>query len=476
MPFPFRLSTTSQLSFQTKLTSSTHPSLPSLTTSQRAFLRAALKSHKRLSPTDQSNNLPSLVTAIRSYLKHLTSLDLALGGKPVAGEDVDIALLSEIEVEWRPTLSPSTVPGRENDRVKGRGLDFEIYFIHHTLALVQTLVARQALLGLYASSTPTADQRLAFVQNATKSLRIAYSIHSYLTYRSTSTSDGPPTFPASAVDISASAQVALQNLAQAELNLLAVLKDDPYPALLVQSRNKDDREWMIKPPEIPKVRAQVLRRLCVGAAEKAAVASAALAGDSGRVSKELIEYCEDVQKTAHAKACRFAAIDSDIGGETGKAIAWLRAGMNELGVDVSKEGIRSKGLNKLKTSWNERREDRRITKGDSSWGADAGKVEESRILDYLDKKLTKENATINVQLIPEWKPLLATVPSGMVLPIEEKWKLEVLEEDELARMRGPLEDGEGAQDDSSDDENTKWSHSIGASPATTQDHHGKSYY
>lgn len=475
MPFPFLLSTTSHLSFHTNLTSSTHPSLPSVTTSQRAFLRAALKSHKRLSPADQSNNLPNLVTAITSYLKHLSSLDLALGGKPVSGEDVDIALVNEIEVEWRPTLCGGIVPGRESDRVKGRGLDFEIYFIHHTLGILHALIARQALLGLYASITPTLDQRLAFIQNATKSLKTAYSLHSYLSHRSNFAADGPPLFPSSAADISAPVQSALQSLAQAELNLLAVLKDDPYPALLVQSRNKDDREWMIKAPQIPKVRAQVLRRLCIGAAERAAAASAALKGETKRVSKDLIDYCDDAQHTARAKACRFAAIDSDITGETGKAIAWLRAGMNELGIDVSKDGTRSKGLSKLKASWNEKREDRRIAKGDATWGADAGKAEESRILEYLDRKLTKENDTVNVQLIPEWKPLLATMPSGMVMPIDEKWKPEVLQEEELAVMRGPPDD-EGDQGDSSGDETERKGQPVGAFPGTNQDYQGTSYY
>ena len=476
MPFPFLLPTTSQLSFQSNLTSSTHPSLPSITTSQRSFLRAALKAHKRLSPADQSNNLPNLITAITSYLKHLNSLDLALGGKPVSGEDVDIALINEIEVQWRPTLSSNVVPGRESERVKGRGLDFEIYFVHNTLALVHNLLARQALLNLYASSTPTVEQRLAFVQIATKSLKAAYSIHSYLTYRSTSTSEGPPSFPSSAADITAPVQVALQNLAQCELNLLAVLKDDPYPALLIQSRNKDDREWMIRAPEIPKVRAQVMRRLCVGAAEKAALASAALKGEGKKVSKDLIDYCDDVQKTSRAKACRFAAIDADLTGQTGKAIAWLRAGMNELGIDISKDGARTSGLNKLKAAWDEKREDRKIAKGDSTWGAEGGKAEESRILDFLDKKLTKENNTVNVQLVPEWKPLLATMPSGMVLPIEERWKPASLEEDELAAMRGPPEDGGDGGGDSSDDGEVKRSQPVGAFPGTSQDYQGSGYY
>jgi hypothetical protein len=434
-----------------------------------------LKSHKRLSPSDQPNNLPNLISIISSYLRHLSSLDVALCGNPVSGEDVDIALVKEIEVQWRPTLSTSAVPGRDSERVKGRGLDYEIYFVYHTLALVHNLVARQALLQLYAAATPTPEQRVALVQNATRSLKLAYSIHAYLSNRSNFASDGPPSFPPAAADISSPVQTALQSLAQAELNLLAVLKDDPYPSLLIQSRNKDDREWMIRAPQIPKVRAQVLRRLCVGAADRAAAASASLKGEGKRVSKELVEYCDETRQTARAKACRFAALDADITGETGKAIAWLRAGMAELGMDVSQDGSRAGKLNKLKASWNEKREDRRIAKGDSSWGNDAGKAEELRILEYLDKKLSKENNTVNVQVVPEWKPLLATMPSGMVMPIEEKWIPGLLEEDELAGMRGPPDGEDGADQGASSDEDKKGP-APGAFPGTPMDNRGSSYY
>src|ERR1700761_2068236 len=146
MPFPFVLSTTSQVSFQASLTSSTHPSLPSAATSQRAILRAALKTHKRLSPSHQGNNYWSLASTIQNYSRFLISLDLALSGKAVGGEDVDIALAREPEIEWRPTLSSAAIPGRENERVRGKGLDYEIFFVHHTLALIQNLLARQSLL------------------------------------------------------------------------------------------------------------------------------------------------------------------------------------------------------------------------------------------------------------------------------------------------------------------------------------------
>lgn len=474
MPFPFVLSTTSHLIFQNSLSSSTHPSLPPASTSQRSLVRSSLKSHKRLSSAEQAGNLTNLVTILYNYLKYLFTLDLALSGRSVSGEDVDVALIKEIEVEWRPTLGSSAIPGRDNDRVKGKGLDYEIYFTLHTLALTHALSSRQSLLGLYASTTPTTDERLGLIQNATKNLKTAFTIHAHLCNLSNSASDGPPSFPPAAADISLPVQTALQYLSQAELNLLAVLKDDPYPAVLLQSRNKNDREWMIKAPDVPKVRAQVLRRLCIGAGERAAASSAALTNEARKVSKDLIEYCDDVRRTARAKACRFAAIDADIAGETGKAIAWLRAGMNELGIELSKDGSRSGGFSKLKASWNERREDRKITKG-NSWGADGGKAEESRILEYLDQKLTKENDAVNVQLIPDWKPLLATMPSGMNMPIDEKWKMLVLQDSELAAMRAPP-DGSYQDDGSSSEENEERRQMAGAFPGSEREYDAASYY
>lgn len=480
MPFPFAPSTTSHLNFQASFISTTHPSLPSAATSQRNLLRSVLKSHKRLSVPDQANNLNSLISCLSEYLKYLNTIDSALSGKSISGEDVDIALTNEVEVEWRPTLVSASGPGREIERVKGRGLDYEIYFVHHAHAIIQDLLARQSLLGLYASVNPTTEQRLALIQNALKHLRTAYSIHTCLIQLASSSTDGPPAFPSAAVDIQPAVQAALQRLTAAEVNLLCVLKDDPYPAILIQSRNESDKEWMIKAPTIPKVRAQVITRLCVGAAEHAAAASATLKAEGRRVSKDLVEYVDDLRRTARARACRFQALDSDLGGATGKAIAWLYAGLNELGIEisVSKDGssIKTSKLDKLKSSWNERREDKKIAKGNARWGMDAGKSEEVRILEYLERKMSKANNTINVQIVPEWRPLLATLPSGMNMPIEERWKVNLLSEDELAVMRSPPEKDELRADSSGEDEDDGGKGRVGAFPGTQEEYSGSSYY
>jgi hypothetical protein len=327
------------------------------------------------------------------------------------------------------------------------------------------------------------------IQNATRCLKTAHSIHSYLLRRTNSPSDGPPVFPAGAVDISPAVQSALQHLTYAEFDLLCVLKDDPYPALLIQSRNKDDREWMIRAPQIPKVRAQVLTRLCIGAAEHAAAAAVALQVETSKISKELLDYCDGLRRASRAKACRFQALDEDSAGSVGKGIAWLRAATYELGLGdgdkVGKEGSSSSGLTKLKASWNEKREDKRIEKASRNWGLDGGKLEEGRIAEYLEQRMKKENDTINIQLIPEWKPLLNLLPSGMNMPIDDKWNPPLLEEAELAAMRAPPDYDDrrdtaasSDEDGGDDDEYASPREPVGAFPGTQRQYNpsGTIYY
>lgn len=477
MPFPFVLPTTSYLSFQQNFTSSTHPSLPSAATTQRNVVRAALKSHKRLASTEKASQLHQLLAVIETYLKYLSTLGIALSGGTISEEEVELALIREVEVQWRPTLSSSSLPGRDADRVKGRGLDYEVFSIYHTYGVIQSLLARHALLRLYASALPTPDERTGLIQTATRHMKVACTIHTFLTNRANGV-DGPPELPASAADVSAPNQLALQRLSQAEFNLLNALKDDPYPALLVQARNDLDRDWMIKAPEIPRTRAQILTRLCIGAAEHAAIASASLR-DEKKVSKELIEYVDDVRRTARARACRFQAVDCESRNEVGKAISWVHAGLVELGFDLTtKEGnSKQSGLSKLKASWQEKREDKKMSRGSARWGSDAGKFEEGRILEYLEKKFVKSNNTVSFQKVPEYQPLLATLPSGMNMPLGEKWQQPVLSEEDLVQMRAPpdyeeqYQDSSGSEDEGVEDKSAP----AGAFPGT-DGHYKESYY
>lgn len=388
MPFAFTLPTTSAVQFSAFASSTTHPSLPLAASTLRGVLRSVLKKHKRLPPSSKASNLSTVLTTLDNYLPHLLALEAALCGRPVNGEEIDLGLMKEIDVEWRTTLA-ATIPGREPPRVKGKGLDFEVSLVLHTLACVYTLQARAQLLALYGTITPTAEQRTAIITTATRQLLQANSIHNYITSRS--------------AEIDASSRV-LETLAQthgglaalalAEATLLAVLKDDPYPAVVAQDRNKNDKDWMFKPQEIPKVRAHLFARLCLAAAEHAGKADAMLSA-SGRIDESLIKYVNDLQRTSRAKACRFFGIDADLGGETGRGIAWLIGGKKQLGFAETKgEGSKTtKGLAKFKKDWTERREDKKIEKG-GEWGSDAGRLEELRVIEMLEQKWNKMNDTV----------------------------------------------------------------------------------
>lgn len=457
MPFAFTLPTTSNLSFFTFVSSTTHPSLTLTASTQRGVLKNVLKRHKRLAPRARAANLSTVLSALDEYLPYLLALDAALIGRAVNGEEVDVALRKEIEVEWRTSLA-ATIPGRESPRIKGKGLDYEMSFTLHTLACIYSLQARAQLLLLYAATTPTDEQRIAIITTATRDLLQANSVHAYLSSRSAETDAS-----SAVVETLSQTQGGLAALALAEATLLAVLKDDPYPAVVAQDRNKNDKDWMIKPPEIPKVRAHLFARLCLGAAEHAAKAEAMLSA-SGRVDEALMKYVNDLRKTARAKACRLFGIHAELEGETGLGISWLVGGKKQLGFAVNDEGSKMKGLAKFKKDWTERREDKKIETG-GEWGSDAGWLEELRVIEMLEAKWNKMNDTvglwlsvhlseltneqINTQLIPPSDPLVASMPSGRDMYTAKPFIPPALDEDTLARMRAPP-DREGITGDGDD--------------------------
>lgn len=332
-----------------------------------------------------------MVQALNTYIPYLITVDSGISGRSIQGEQIDVVLLGNLSIDWRPTLSENVVPGREAARVKIQSLEFEIYFVLQTLAFTYTLQARAALHPLYSSATasPSAEQRTIAIQTATKHLLTAASMHDYLSRRAESITSSPPS-----TDISRSTFRALRSLALAEATLLAVLKDDPYPAAVAQDRNKNDKEWMIKAPDIPKVRAHLFARLSLAAAEHAGEAAAALEGGEGRgkVDAELRKYADDLRKTGRGKACRFFGIDAELGGKTGEAIAWCQAGLSEMGLSSTSDdgGKKGLGFGRIKKDWAEKREDRRIEK-DAAWGSDAGRLEEGRVCEMLMAKWSKMN-------------------------------------------------------------------------------------
>ncbi|KAF2436454.1 hypothetical protein EJ08DRAFT_578699 [Tothia fuscella] len=475
MPYPFLLPTTSYLSFTQFFSSSTHSSLPIAATSSRAVLRDALKRHKRLSPSSQPSNLSTVLSALNSYIPYLLALDAGLSGNVISGEEVDVVLLRELEVEWRCTLS-ATLPGREPPRQKLKSLETEVMFTLETLAYVHSLLARAQLRPLYQSgqAPPSEEQRKQAIAGAMQHLLSANSVHNFLVQRSNCGSS----HAAAVADISTSVLNALSSLALAEATLITVLKDDPYPSAVAEERNKHSKDWMFKSPDMPKVRAHLFARLCLAAAEHASRGLASVRNTKG-VDESLIMYLEDLRCTARAKAARFLGVDAEGQGKVGEGVAWLRGAKKELGLLVEGEDRGLKGFSKLKKDWKEKREDKRVDRGDADWGVDAGRFEEGRVLDMLLRKWEKMNDTVNVQIVPPSEQLLASMPSGREYHTPKPYQAPSLDEDVIARMRAPPDPADLSFQSTEDDSGTEdelQPEPVGAFPGTKSDYAGRSTY
>jgi hypothetical protein len=490
MPFPFVLPTTSSVLLPDYYDSITHPSLPLAATTHRSVLKDALKKYKRSSPSDRVSNLPALQEAVAGYLPYLQALNAGSGYRDVGPEKLDVEVKKPLEVEWRSTLS-TAFPGREPPRPKLVGLHNEVAFALTTAAYIQTQLARSQLRLLSGSAAVPSEQRPGTITAAIKHLLDAYSIHIYmLTLPSLSAAAAARDAP---IDIHPSTISALASLSLSEANLTVVAKDDPYAAAVADSRNESNTDWMFKAPTIAKTRLRLLATICLAAAEHAAVASGLFAQAAGKLDEDLVRYASDLQKTARGKAIRFFALEADSTAKTGEALAWLQGARRALGLsaagDPSDDG-RRKGLRGLKQTWQERREDRRVETQHSDWGADAGRLEESRIVEMLEKKWERENRLVNIQAVPPFEPLLAGMPGGREFPHQIRpFSMPELDAAEFARLRAPLDPDEvacsrrGGDEADSGDEDARGEPSnsapAGAFPGTAAEYRGgtgQSYY
>ncbi|KAE8378460.1 hypothetical protein BDV26DRAFT_304324 [Aspergillus bertholletiae] len=481
MVYAFTIPTTSHLSFQTHLTSSTHPSLPQAASTARHALRTALKTHKRLPRGPQQDaHLSTLLSTLTDYLPYLTAITNSLTSTRLPetpSEEIEITLHSEPQPSWRPTLTSPSLTLKQS-RPKGLGLEYELAFVLTTYAYALSKQAHSTVTrALYASTTPTPEQRTAAVTAATKHLLQASAVHSLLATSpvfahvsravSSSTTTNPTSQGTLVPDVDPAAQAALASLALAEATLLAVLKDDSYISACIQARNPNDKEWMVRAPEIPKVRAHLFARLCIRAAEYAEQAGAGLGavGARGRVGidEDLIKYVRVLGRVARGRACRFFGVDAELAGKIGEGIAWLRAAKGTLGVRGEKPESKEKnrGFSRLKQGWMERREERKMEKdagrmemGELGPGDSAGREEEGRVIEMLETKWVRMNDTINTQLIPPSADLVANLPSGRdIHSAPGAYRLPALDDEQLVRMRAPpAEDEFGPVSDVDDSE------------------------
>ncbi|KAI0446717.1 pH-response regulator protein palC [Xylaria telfairii] len=479
MPYQFVLPTTSSFLFSSSFTSESHPSLPLNASTHRGVVRDELKRFKKLPSSSQGPSLPSLISKINTYLPYVFAIDAGLGRASQQGEEINVVLRSTPAIEWRPTISGNPVPGREAPRIKVQSLEYDLSFTLSTLGYAYSLLARSSLHPLYVTSgVPLSTQaRTTAITTATKHLLEAVSVHDYLARRAEALPTNPP-----CADIAQSTARAMASLALAEATLLAVLKDDPYPAVVSQDRNENDREWMYKAPEIPKVRAHLFARLSLAAADHAAQASSLSQQRKGgsKINDDLIRYLDDLRKTSRAKACRFFGIDAELSGQTGNAIGWLRCGLQELGIEP-KEAKKGLSLSRMKKDWSERREDKKVERG-TNWGSDAGKLEETRVIEMLEAKWTKINDTMLTQAIPAGPTLLASLPSGRDIHTIKPYQPPELSRQSLESMRAlpdQADDYGGEQPSSDDDERTAVGTPTGAYPGTSDSYRSestRSYY
>lgn len=462
-----------------------------------------MKKHKRLPPNARIGSLGTVIASIDGYLPYLLAVDAGVSSQCLeGGEVINVVLKTAPSISWRPTLSGDIVPGKERPRVKVTSLEYEIFFVLSSLAYAYTLTGRATLQPLYATTTNFlgVKERTTAITSATKHLLDAASIYDYLSLRSEQISSTAP-----CADVAPTTARALSSLALAEATLLAVLKDDPYPTAVAQDRNKSDKEWMFKAPDIPKVRAHLFARLCLAASEHAAKATSLLqsAGSgNSKVSPVLLKYLDDLRRTSRAKACRFFGIDAELGGQTAEGIGWLRVGLRELGVEV-KDAKKGFSLSRFKKDISEKREDRRVEK-ETDWGSDAGRLEETRIIELLDDKWNKINDTVrlksqhnfivnctlifffkmNTKAIPAFGTLIPKMPSGREIHTVKAYQPPTLDKDILEAMRSLPDREDDLGDDLSSDDDIKGAPSApaGAFPGTLGDYgasrggSGNAYY
>lgn len=188
-------------------------------------------------------------------------------------------------------------------------------------------------------------------------------------------------------------------------------------------------------------------------AGKAAAGVAAAPGSGA----ELKGYCDDMAKTAKAKACRFQGIDAEGQGKVGEAIGWVLAGKEVLGMVVSGDGDKGKlgrGIDMLKKA----REERKMEKVpmEALLGPDAGKTEEAMVLNELERRWRRINDSVNFHNVPSTSSLLARLPTGRpMFPENQTWTPPKLSSSELSQLQTQAPNGGeldwiGA-DDSDDD-------------------------
>jgi len=431
MPYPYTLPTTSPASFAPHYTSPVYPSLPLLTTQHRGTVRNLLKARKRLPPSQQSTQLPQLLSALEAYLPYLLFLQASLHSGDVLPSDAP----RPITPSWRTTITAPPFPGAPPKRCEREGLEYEIAFTLLTLGCAHTLTARSQLHDALSPTLPP-EQKQTLLNGAIQHLLTSSAIltHSLSLARAPGTDD---TWPA---DLSPSVLSSLASLSLSSATLLAVTKADPYPSyLLASSAKSTSDEYLYAPPQAPTgVKALLLSRICIAASVHAEKALGLLSTSTSRRKKqddevipELPKFLDSLHRVARAKSCRFLAIDAEASGRVGEAIGWAQLARSILSASAS-----SSATSKIKRELLERREKSALERGDARWGMDAGRLEETRTIEALEDKWKRSNDAVFFQEIVGASVLAARIPSGREVHSVKPWNAPTLDSAEKKALLG----------------------------------------
>ncbi len=348
-----------------------------------------------------------------------------------------------------PPFQPGRrAPGPLGGRWRQRGVDGELLFALHVRACALTLLAREELRPLLRTDVapPEPEDRKRGAGAAMRLLMQAHAAHTRAAELASAPEGGGS---GGAPDVAAQTQRGLAALALAEATAFAVLNDDPFPVAVAEQTNRHSREWMYRSAGVGVTRARILGRVCVAAAGHASSAAGALKNVAG-LEAGVGVYCDSLYMVCRAKAARFNGIAAEGEGNTGEGIAWIQAAKKEL-------GVKEKPLPRVLQNWKDKKEAERIEKGRMRWGYDAGRGDEGRVLDMVEKKWAKVNDTVSIskrrykvrlgltsqqmtmQKIPSFQALLASMPSGRECQQPTTFSIPLLPESALAALRGPPE-------------------------------------
>ena len=161
---------------------------------------------------------------------------------------------------------------------------------------------------------------------------------------------------------------------------------------------------------------------------------------------ELGRYLEHLQRVARAKACRFLAIDAEAAGRVGEAIGWIVLARSILSPTSEPESASpsqarlaaAAAAGRLKREYRERRESRAQERGDATWGLDAGRLEEARVLEALELEWHRSNDAIFFQPVVAASTLAARIPTGRDVHSPHPWPVPALDDAQRRALRGCL--------------------------------------